>query len=198
MIRHGRAVDGDAVPSPSARAGRARRGARWWIAPFAAVVLAVMAVDQGTKALIRSRLAEGETWPGSGEFLRLSHVENSGAAFGVLQGAGPFLLVITVIGVVALAAYVVVAPPERRLYLVALAMVLGGAAGNLIDRATRGTVTDFIDPARYPAFNLADSAIVVGASVIIWLTLAGGTDGEDDATEASATDDGASERGAST
>ena len=82
-------------------------------------------------------------------------------------------------------------------------MVLGGAAGNLIDRATRGTVTDFIDPTHYPAFNLADSAIVVGAIVLGWLTLRDGTAREDDATGDGAasdvvTEDGAREPGAGT
>lgn len=196
-------MDGDAGPLPDARTASRRLGVRRRIAPFAAVALTVTAVDQGTKALIRARLAEGEAWPDGGELLRLSHVENSGAAFGILQGAGSFLLVTTLIGVVAVAAYLIVAPPQRRLYTVALAMVLGGAAGNLIDRATRGTVTDFIDPTHYPAFNLADSAIVVGAIVLGWLTLRDGTAREDDATGDGAasdvvTEDGAREPGAGT
>ena len=112
-----------------------------------------MRPTRGTKASIRAWLAEGEGWPGRGGLLQLSHVENSGAAFGILQGAAPFLLVTTLVGVVAVAAFVFFAPPERRFYTVALAFVLGGAAGNLIDRATRGTVTDFIDPTHYPGLQ---------------------------------------------
>jgi signal peptidase II len=184
VIRNPRTVDRGLRAAPRS-SGAGRR-----IAPFAAVALAVTAVDQGTKVLIRSGLAEGETWPGRNEIIRLSHVENSGAAFGILQGAAPLLLVMTVIGVVAVAVYMIVAPPGRRLYAVALAMVLGGAVGNLIDRATRGTVTDFIDPAHYPAFNIADSAIVVGAIVLVWLTFADGGDGAGESDTA----DGARER----
>ena len=164
-------VEDGTRPLPAARTEPRRPGARRRLAPFAAIAATVIAADQGTKASIRAWLAEGEGWPGRGGLLQLSHVENSGAAFGILQGAAPFLLVTTLVGVVAVAAFVFFAPPERRFYTVALAFVLGGAAGNLIDRATRGTVTDFIDPTHYPAFNLADSAIVLGALALAWLSL---------------------------
>ncbi len=71
-------------------------------------------------------------------------------------------------------AYLWLLPPDDPLYGAALALVLGGAAGNLIDRALRGSVTDFIDPTHYPAFNLADSAIVVGVGALVVLSLFGG------------------------
>lgn len=141
------------------------------MAPFIAVAIAVAALDQATKAIVRATLAEGEGWPAAGALLRIAHVENSGAAFGMLQGAGPFLLITTVVGIVAVVAYLFLTPSGGRLHGTALAFILGGAAGNLIDRAARGTVTDFIDPTRYPAFNLADSAIVVGVAALAWLTL---------------------------
>ena len=80
-----------------------------------------------------------------------------------------FLLVTTVIGVAAVAAYLFLVP-LARIYTIALALVLGGATGNLIDRATRGTVTDFIDPTHYPAFNIADSAIVIGVLALVLLS----------------------------
>ena len=63
------------------------------------------------------------------------------------------------------------APPGDRLYEAALALVLGGAIGNLIDRLFRGTVTDFIDPTHYPSFNVADSSIVVGVFALAVLSL---------------------------
>ena len=140
------------------------------LAPFLGVSALVVAADQLTKAFIRARLLEGESWPVFGELLRISHVENSGAAFGILQGAGIFLLLSTVVGVAALAAYLFFVPQGSRWYTFALALVLGGAVGNFIDRDTRGTVTDFIDPARYPSFNLADSSIVVGIAVLLIAT----------------------------
>ena len=84
------------------------------------------------------------------------------------------------------------APPGDRLYETALALVLGGAIGNLIDRLFRGTVTDFIDPTHYPAFNIADSSIVVGVIALAVLSLwrPGG-----EATGGGEAGDGAEERG---
>lgn len=149
--------------SPSAQARRARL--------FAAIALAAVAADQASKALIRAWLAEGETWPAGFELIRFSHVENTGAAFGILQGAGPLLVVASLAGVAAVLLLLRAAPPGDRLHTAALALVMGGAVGNLIDRALRGEVTDFIDPTHYPAFNLADSSIVVGVIALILLSL---------------------------
>lgn len=138
------------------------------LAPFLAVAAIVVALDQAAKAFIRARLAEGEWWPVLGDdLLRISHIENSGAAFGILQGASTFLLVATVLGVTAIAVYLILLPDSSSWYPFALALVLGGATGNLIDRLTRGTVTDFIDPTHYPAFNLADSSIFMGVAILI-------------------------------
>lgn len=149
----------------SARRVQVRR-----LAPFLGVSALIVVFDQLTKAFIRARLQEGESWPVFGTLLRISHVENSGAAFGILQGASVFLLITTVVGVGALCAYLLLVPQGNRWYTLALALVLGGALGNFIDRATRGTVTDFIDPTRYPAFNIADSSIFVGVVVLLAAT----------------------------
>lgn len=134
------------------------------------IAAVVVALDQATKVLIRGWLAEGEAWPSPHAWLALSHVENSGAAFGILQGATEFLLATAVVGVLGLLVYLWRFPPAQPLYFVALSMVLGGAVGNFIDRVTKGTVTDFIDPAYYPAFNIADSAIVIGIGAILLLS----------------------------
>lgn len=147
---------------------------------FVGTALAVVAVDQASKALVRSWLAEGHTWPHGARLIRLAHVENAGAAFGILQGAGPFLIVTTVIGVVTIVAYLWFAPVNSRLFTLGLGLVLGGALGNFIDRVARGTVTDFIDPARYPAFNLADSAIVLGVATLFLMSLTSLPDDEAD------------------
>ena len=146
---------------PSRAAAARSRG------PYALLALVVLAADQATKALVRARLVEGEAWPSRDAWLAISHVENSGAAFGMFQGAGPFLLAATVVGVAAGLAFLLVTPAIDRLYLGALSLILGGASGNLIDRLAKGTVTDFIDPTHYPAFNLADSAIVCGVLAVI-------------------------------
>ena len=133
--------------------------------PFFGIAFAVVAADQFTKSLIRGWLDRGESWPSRDGWLQLSHVENSGAAFGILQDARVFLLIMPVVGIGALLIFFYAAPLGGRLYTTALAFILGGATGNFIDRATGdGSVTDFIDPTHYPSFNLADSAIVVGVA----------------------------------
>ena len=107
-------------------------------------------------------------------FFRLVFVENSGAAFGLFADSGaPARILLTVVSVVVsggIAAYLwFVKPPPRE--ALGCALVLGGAAGNLSDRILRGKVTDFLDfhiqQWHYPAFNVADSAIVVGAVILV-------------------------------
>jgi len=148
------------------------------LGPFLGAAGTVIVLDQLSKAWIRDWLPEGHVWPAREAVLRIAHVENPGAAFGILPGAGPFLLLTAIIGAAAIVAYLLVAPMSGRWFAMGLGMILGGAVGNLIDRATRGTVTDFIDPTHYPAFNLADSSIVVGVSLLILLSLFQ-SDGED-------------------
>lgn len=133
---------------------------------------AVIVADQATKAWIRGWLEVGEQWLDRGSLLNLSHVENTGAAFGILQGNGTLLIVPVVIAIGAVLAMLVLSPQQRfgGLYSTALALILGGAIGNLIDRAARGSVTDFIDPIHYPAFNLADSSIVIGVIALVGLS----------------------------
>ena len=98
--------------------------------------------------------------------LRLSHIRNSGAAFGSLKGFGGLLVLAAMVGVVAFA-LVVVRHPEPATAIGA-GLVAGGAAGNLIDRMFRpGGVVDFVDFRFWPAFNVADSAITVGAIVLL-------------------------------
>ena len=162
-------ADADGASTAVPAAPRARRR----LLAFGAIAGAVVALDQATKVSVRAWLDMGERWPDGAELLRITHVENSGAAFGILQGAGGFLVLASVVAVVLVVAYLWLAPPDDPLYGAALALVLGGAAGNLIDRAIRGTVTDFIDPTHYPAFNLADSAIVVGVGALVVLSVLG-------------------------
>ena len=135
--------------------------------------MAVVALDQATKAAVRAWMDEGERWPAGAELIRITHVENSGAAFGILEGAGEILLLASVVAAILLVAYLWIAPRDEPLSALALTLVLAGTVGNLIDRAFRGTVTDFIDPTHYPAFNIADSAIVVGVAALVVLNLTG-------------------------
>lgn len=134
------------------------------------ISLGVMVLDQWTKWLVEARLphhAAETVIPG---FLNLTHVRNTGVAFGLFASDGNGTnWTLTLLGLVALTAvgvYFWLAPSKDRWLLVALALVVGGAVGNLIDRVASGAVTDFIDiyvgAHHWPSFNVADSAISVG------------------------------------
>lgn len=134
------------------------------------VSLGVLVLDQWTKWLVEVHLPHHAAQPVIPGFLNLTHVRNTGVAFGLFAsdgGSGGWLL--TLLGLGALAAvglYYWFTPSRDRALLVALALVVGGAVGNLIDRVSSGAVTDFIDVYvglhHWPSFNVADSAISVG------------------------------------
>lgn len=138
-----------------------------------AVAAAVVGIDQFTKAIVASTLTEGESIRLIGETLRLSHIRNSGAAFGLLRGYGGLIALAALVGFIAFVGVVVRRPPA--LVGVAAALVAAGALGNLLDRLFRGppgrgTVVDFIDFRFWPAFNVADAAISVGAVLLVLAT----------------------------
>jgi signal peptidase II len=135
------------------------------------VSLGVIVLDQWTKWLVESRLPNHEANTLIPGLLNLTHVRNTGVAFGLFasQGMTGGSWLLTVLGLAALTAvgiYFWFAPSRDRLLLIALALVVGGAVGNLIDRVSSGAVTDFIDvyvgAHHWPSFNVADSAISVG------------------------------------
>ena len=109
----------------------------------------------------------GESWPSEHWPVNITHVTNTGAAFGILQGQGLFLTVTAFVGMAAIVFYYAYPPLEHGLLRAALGLQLGGAIGNLLDRLRFGEVTDFIHFPHYPAFNVADSSIVVGLCIIV-------------------------------
>jgi len=132
----------------------------------------ILAADQLTKAWVTS-FDVGEVIFKLG-FFRLVHVQNTGAAFGIFQGQSFILTIVAAIGIIALLYLVLFL---RRSYpflggmpnIVAFSLMLGGATGNLIDRLRQeGRVTDFLDVGFWPAFNVADSAIVVGVIIVAY------------------------------
>jgi signal peptidase II len=128
--------------------------------------LAVVALDQVTKSLVAANLAVGETRPVIGDVLRISHIRNEGAAFGMLQGVSGLLALAALVGIVVFAAVVVRRPPPLTSF--GAALVAAGATGNLIDRLFRdGGVVDFIDFRFWWSFNVADSAIAIGAVLLL-------------------------------
>jgi signal peptidase II len=133
--------------------------------------LAVIVADQWTKWLVEIHLPQHAAQPLIPSLLNLTHVRNTGVAFCLFaaDGAASGSWLLIALGLAALAAvsvYFWFTPGRDRLLLVALALVVGGAIGNLIDRVTSGAVTDFIDVYvglhHWPAFNVADSAITIG------------------------------------
>jgi signal peptidase II len=136
-------------------------------APFFLVALAVSGFDQLTKAIVRNGLQLGEAWPSESWLVKIQHVTNTGAAFGTLQDQGLFLTVTAFLAIGAIAFYYLFPPLEHGLLRLALGLQLGGAVGNLLDRLRFGKVTDFISFPHYPAFNVADSSIVVGLAVVV-------------------------------
>ena len=143
-------------------AARARRDAI-----FFAVAAAVFLLDQATKRAVERWLALGESFPESWP-VRLTHVTNTGAAFGILEGQTGFLIVTTVVGLGAILLYYWFPPAEHALLRVALGLQLGGAMGNLVDRVRSGYVVDFVDLQVWPKFNVADSSIVIGVALLLW------------------------------
>ncbi len=135
------------------------------------IAAVVVGIDQVTKALVVSNLGEGESRHVIGGVLSWTLQRNPGSAFGLFRHLPVVFTVLA--GLIALA-IVVRGPRARdRLTAVALGLVLGGALGNLVDRiarppgAFRGRVIDFIDFHWWPVFNLADSAVVIGAALLL-------------------------------
>ena len=132
--------------------------------------LLIIFADQLSKAWIRANLAIGQSIFEVG-FFRITHLNNTGAAFGLFQN---HTLVLTIIGIIGAIAILFCAFLSRR-YLpyvdnmpgkLALGLVFGGTIGNLIDRLRLGRVTDFIDVGFWPTFNVADSAVTVGVILL--------------------------------
>ena len=142
----------------------------FWIAGL------IVVSDQVTKAMIRARFALGddvEVIPG---FFNLTRVHNTGAAFGMLNATDlpmktVILAVVAAAALVGLAVYAAMLPASQWLTRIGLSFIIGGAAGNLIDRTTLGYVVDFVDLYsagwHFWAFNVADAAITVGVALMI-------------------------------
>ncbi len=133
--------------------------------------LAVIVADQLTKVWAVAALSDRpiDLIP---DFFRLALIRNPGAAFGLLKGAGSVLALLALVAAAAI--LVAIRRIDRRPDALALGLVLGGAVGNLIDRLVRddgllsGRVVDFLDFSFFPAFNVADSAITLGAILALW------------------------------
>jgi signal peptidase II len=171
-------------PEPNAAAAETPVGApapRGLREPFArpfelGAIGLVVILDQVTKALVRATVPLGDSRTIIPGFLDLAHVQNTGAAFGMLNNVDfaykPIVMVaIAAIALLAIAAYGTQLGFNDRLARLGLSLILGGAFGNLLDRAIAGHVVDFVDvywgDLHFWAFNVADAAISVGAVLVI-------------------------------
>lgn len=127
--------------------------------------LFVLAIDQASKLWISTNLSPGEFLP-KDSFFRLTHITNTGTAFGLFPGQS-FLFVLIAVAVISIIFfYRRFLPVKSLLVNISLGLQLGGAVGNLVDRFRYGYVIDFVDIRVWPVFNLADSAIVLGVCLL--------------------------------
>jgi signal peptidase II len=126
----------------------------------------VVAIDQATKQLAVANIDPGDH---TNVFfgLDLTNTRNSGVAFGAFAGGGLVVAILIGISLALLVGYFALHRDMPLLWL-PVGLLLGGALGNLADRARNGAVIDFIDPIAWPAFNLADACIVVGVFLLLW------------------------------
>ena len=131
------------------------------------VALAVLVADQATKAIVRGSIGRGERVDlvlG----VDLVNTRNSGVAFGFFSGGGT---IVAFVAAIALAALLIFFATHltRPLVWLPTGLLIGGAVGNLVDRAAEGAVTDFVDVSIWPAFNVADAAITIGVLSLLYV-----------------------------
>ncbi|CAN5817311.1 signal peptidase II [soil metagenome] len=142
-----------------------------------AIPIGVLILDQLTKAWIRSSMSLNETIPVIGDVVRLTYIHNEGAAFGLSIGeySSQVFLVLAAIASALVLYLLLTAPRAERMQRIALALILGGALGNIVDRIRWSMVVDFIQVGVaghfWPIFNVADSAVTVGAAMLAWTYL---------------------------
>jgi signal peptidase II len=139
------------------------------------IALAVILIDQVTKWMIVKEMYYGQSITVNENFLYITSHRNRGAAWGILQGQMWFFYLITVVVVVGLIIYIQKLKKQDKWFGIALALMLGGAIGNFIDRVVRKEVVDFVNTYiftyDFPIFNVADSALVVGVIIMFIMTL---------------------------
>jgi signal peptidase II len=161
-VRVGSSTDALTPVSVAERSLRAR--APQW-AGLGAVVLAAIAADQLTKLIVSSQLELDDAVHVVGPF-SIHHVQNSGIAFGLFASATAIVTALTALAVGWMLLFFARSGARHPVLPVALGLLIGGSTSNLIDRIRLGHVTDFLDLRYWPAFNLADSFIVIGVAIL--------------------------------
>ena len=166
----------EAVAEAIARRHRRQTKARWYL--FGALAALVLVLDQITKAIIRAEMDlrdrhEVFSW------FSISRVNNEGIAFGLFPGRQEAIAILTVLALSAIAIALAGLGSRNPLVAAGAGLLVGGSLGNLIDRLAHGAVTDFLDLARWPAFNVADCGITVGAVLIVFGLMADDREAEE-------------------
>lgn len=143
-----------------------------WTALLGALglALAIFVVDQGLKKLVEGSMRLGESIPLIRGVLHLTYIKNPGGAFGILGGQSSILLLGSAVAV-AFVLWMLLTGEPSRATTAGCGLILGGAAGNLIDRILEGEVTDYVDLRVWPIFNAADVAIVLGVGLLLLAAL---------------------------
>ena len=162
-VRVGSATDG-LTPFSTARRSLAAGTAEWLA--LGAVAIAAIVADQLTKHIVSSQLALDDQVKLIGP-LSIHHVQNSGIAFGLFSQATGVVIVLTLVAVAWMIVYFLRSGARHPLLPVAVGLLIGGSISNLADRVRLGHVTDFLDLRYWPAFNLADSFIVIGVAILL-------------------------------
>jgi signal peptidase II len=144
----------------------------WQWAGLAAVACAAIVADQVTKYLVTSRLSLDQSVKVVGP-LSIHHVQNSGIAFGFFPDSTALVVAVTSAAVVWMVVFFARSGSRHPVFPAALGLLLGGSISNLADRVRLGHVTDFVDLKYWPAFNLADSFIVVGVAILLFAVVGG-------------------------
>ena len=139
---------------------------------FLSLALVVLGTDQLTKFFIRTYMEVGESIPEDG-FIRLTYIQNTGSAFGLFSNQTLFLTIAAAIGIGFIGYFFIKGAGFSLVLSLSLALQMGGALGNIIDRVTFGYVIDFVDLRVWPIFNVADSSITIGFLLLGWVLLTG-------------------------
>ncbi len=148
-----------------------------------AVILAALGLDQATKYWINTRIAAGSVWA-FGEYFNVVKVFNSGVSFSMFSNHGDLGAVMLTVAALVICGFLLrwMFKETHRAKVVSLGLIVGGALGNVIDRVRFGAVIDFLDfhyqNHHWPAFNLADTFICIGAAVLIYMEITRHTKGE--------------------
>jgi signal peptidase II len=140
-----------------------RRASLFWAM---AIAVAVFLFDQGVKSLVEGSMRVGQSISLVPGLLDLTYIKNDGGAFGILGGSRLLLLVGSAVAVVVVV-WLLFSGKPTRLATIGCGLILGGAAGNLLDRLANGEVTDYVHFSFWYIFNAADAAIVVGVSLLL-------------------------------